>query len=104
MEKISHKVRLGGCLLFSLTFIEQPRLEVTSADHLVQPFVGSGAWVTKGAQMGLIFYMKTTTFNFQCLCNSSNTKYQCEKDLFLWDSIANVTVPAIVIFVKVARL
>lgn len=48
--------------------------------------------------------MKTTALYFQCLCSTTYTKCKCEKDAFLGDSIANITVPASVIFVKVPRL
>lgn len=43
--------------------LEQPRLETALEDHLIQSFVGNGAWMT------LIFHMKTALI----LCSSNYT-------------------------------
>lgn len=87
-QKISPEVR---CLLFSLISqiygtLKQPRLEGALEDHLIQPFVGNGAW------MRLLLHMKNALiFNIYVV---QITQCESEKKVFLQNSRVNRTVPA----------
>lgn len=66
--------------------LEQPRLEESLEDHLIQSFVGNGAW------MRLMFHVKTALiFNVYVV---QITQCESEKNVFLQNSHVNRTVSA----------